>query len=217
MSSRDRILEIAASKIGNYGKGSGEVYQMWRRILPRSWTTEQVAQYAKTREWCGGFCLDVLHEAGVTTELWHDGVGFLGPLHLPRVPWPKPGDIAVKEHPFSHHMLVEYWNNANDWGDIAGNTPFAARHRHGSSVGLTYYSIDPLLHVADTEPSPAFPVLRMGSHGPDVAELQRLLGIKDDGEFGPVTAAAIMNFQRSNGLDADGVVGKFTWEKLHGT
>jgi len=48
-----------------------------------------------------------------------------------------------------------------------------------------------------------------------VAELQRLLGIRDDGSFGPKTAAAVMNFQRSHGLDSDGVVGPLTWEKLH--
>jgi hypothetical protein len=215
MTTRDRILEIAASKIGNYGKGSPEVFAIWRDVLPPNLSDTQVHQFCNKEDWCGGFVLYVLREAGITTAHWHISDGILAVLPVKQVPWPKPGDIAIKEKPFGHHMLVEWWNNDNDWGDIAGNTPFAARHRHGSSVGITYYSIDPLLHAADTEPSPALPVLRMGSHGPDVAELQRLLGIKDDGSFGPKTAAAVMNFQRSNGLDADGICGPLTWGKLH--
>lgn len=221
MTQRDRILEIAASKLGQYGKGSPEVYAIWRDVLPPSWSDQQVHQYANTKEWCGGFALHCLRLAGVTDAHWQDGIGFLGPLHLHRVPWPKPGDIAIKEHPFSHHMLVEWWNNDNDWGDLAGNTPFAARHRHRSSVGIAYYSIDPLLHVADTEPSPAPPVLRLGSEGDEVGELQDLLNahgakLLRDKRFGPKTAAALMSYQRSVGLDADGVCGSLTWEKLHG-
>lgn len=36
-------------------------------------------------------------------------------------------------------------------------------------------------------------------HGPDVAEVQRLLGIDDDGEYGPVTAEAVAAWKRSRG------------------
>ncbi len=37
-------------------------------------------------------------------------------------------------------------------------------------------------------------------HGPDVAEVQRLLGVDADGELGPVTAAAIVAWKRSRGV-----------------
>ncbi len=36
-------------------------------------------------------------------------------------------------------------------------------------------------------------------HGRDVAELQRLLGVEDDGEYGPVTAAAVKAWKRARG------------------
>ena len=39
-------------------------------------------------------------------------------------------------------------------------------------------------------------------HGPDVAEVQRLLGISDDGVFGPVTARAVAGWQRARGAEA---------------
>jgi putative chitinase len=57
--------------------------------------------------------------------------------------------------------------------------------------------------------------LRIGSKGPEVERLQRLLNVKPaDGDFGPKTAAAVKQFQQSHGLVADGVVGQRTWDAL---
>jgi hypothetical protein len=53
-------------------------------------------------------------------------------------------------------------------------------------------------------------VLRRGMRGPDVAAWQRVLGLTDDGVFGPLTEAATKRFQESNGLAPDGVVGPLT-------
>ena len=36
-------------------------------------------------------------------------------------------------------------------------------------------------------------------HGPDVAEVQRVLGVADDGEFGPDTARAVAGWKRARG------------------
>jgi putative chitinase len=59
------------------------------------------------------------------------------------------------------------------------------------------------------------PTLRKGSTGPEVVRLQRLLHVKPaDGDFGPKTAAAVREFQKSHGLVADGVVGPATWKAL---
>lgn len=57
-------------------------------------------------------------------------------------------------------------------------------------------------------------VLRRGDKGAEVALLQKLLHIKEDGYFGPNTEAAVTLFQRSRGLEADGVVGGYTWREL---
>lgn len=56
--------------------------------------------------------------------------------------------------------------------------------------------------------------LRKGSKGDDVKILQKALGLKVDGYFGPKTESAVIEFQKSKGLLADGIVGKKTWEAL---
>jgi peptidoglycan hydrolase-like protein with peptidoglycan-binding domain len=56
--------------------------------------------------------------------------------------------------------------------------------------------------------------LKVGSKGVDVAYLQRALGIKPDGIFGPITDRKVKEFQRSQGLKVDGIVGPITWARL---
>jgi len=63
-------------------------------------------------------------------------------------------------------------------------------------------------------PTVETPILRRGDKGPDVAALQAMLGIEDDGYFGPDTEAAVTLFQRQRGLEADGIVGGYTWAEL---
>ena len=65
------------------------------------------------------------------------------------------------------------------------------------------------------------PVLKNGSHGDAVRRLQRILVmIKDldyrgiDGDFGAGTEAAVKDFQQSEGLAVDGIVGPQTWQDL---
>ncbi len=47
----------------------------------------------------------------------------------------------------------------------------------------------------------------MGDKGEDVRQLQLLLQITADGEFGPKTKEAVRKFQEDNGLVADGIAG----------
>jgi peptidoglycan hydrolase-like protein with peptidoglycan-binding domain len=71
--------------------------------------------------------------------------------------------------------------------------------------------------------STSMPTVREGSRGPAVVELQNLLKSKGfnpgsaDGVFGPKTKAAVLAFQRSQGIAADGIVGPQTWGRLKGT
>lgn len=63
--------------------------------------------------------------------------------------------------------------------------------------------------------------LRWGSRGGNVADLQSGLNqngarIAEDGVFGARTHAAVKDFQRSNGLQVDGVVGPETRSALNG-
>lgn len=74
------------------------------------------------------------------------------------------------------------------------------------------------LVVASSEGG-AEPVLRRGSKGDVVGDLQRLLRAKGlmiavDEDFGPATELAVIEFQKRARLDADGIVGRDTWKAL---
>lgn len=61
--------------------------------------------------------------------------------------------------------------------------------------------------------------VRQGSTGEAVKAAQRLLnkygsGLGVDGDFGPATNSATRSFQRSHGLDEDGIIGPDTWSSL---
>ena len=57
-------------------------------------------------------------------------------------------------------------------------------------------------------------LVKDGSRGDDVRELQLMLGIAADGIAGNNTAKAIRAFQSAHGLDDDGKCGKNTWAAL---
>ena len=63
-------------------------------------------------------------------------------------------------------------------------------------------------------------ILRQGSKGSAVAELQQLLQSKGfysgkiDSDFGAGTTNAVLKFQKANGLVPDGIVGSSSWAKL---
>jgi hypothetical protein len=68
-------------------------------------------------------------------------------------------------------------------------------------------------------PASSWPVLKQGSSGFRVTVAQQLLTaggqrVAADGAFGAKTRTAVVAFQRSHGLIADGIVGTNTWTKL---
>lgn len=65
----------------------------------------------------------------------------------------------------------------------------------------------------------AFPLTSNGTRGADVVALQHLLAahgrtVAVDGVFGSGTRSAVVDFQQSKGLTADGIVGPATWGAL---
>ena len=65
------------------------------------------------------------------------------------------------------------------------------------------------------------PMISFGSQGSDVAEAQSKLNsagadplLEVDGIFGPLTQAAVVEFQETNSLSEDGIVGPITWAAL---
>lgn len=59
--------------------------------------------------------------------------------------------------------------------------------------------------------------IKKGSQGAAVKQLQAALHLAQDGIFGRITDEAVRDFQRKNGLKADGIVGDATWEKILGS
>ena len=88
-----------------------------------------------------------------------------------------------------------------------------------AAVGVNAYQKIVSSERIETQIAPAA-VLKQGAKGGEVKEVQRRLkqwGYYTgavDGVFGPSTRAAVIAFQKKNGLTADGVVGKATYKAL---
>jgi uncharacterized protein YraI len=83
-----------------------------------------------------------------------------------------------------------------------------------SSAGVALAGVALAVAAVSASPSKASaatPAIAQGSSGDAVTNVQKALGIEADGQFGPITAAAVMDFQIRQGLkQVDGVVGKET-------
>jgi peptidoglycan hydrolase-like protein with peptidoglycan-binding domain len=60
-------------------------------------------------------------------------------------------------------------------------------------------------------PPPPPPTLKVGSLGDSVKLWQKILGVPQDGIFGPATEARTKQFQIAHNLPPDGIVGPLTW------
>ncbi len=109
--------------------------------------------------------------------------------------------------------LIDKWGlitvlSAHDW------KRFAARYNGSGQADVYGRKIEAAYRRVTGRASPV--VLRIGRAGNKAAvkELQRALGIEDDGVFGPDTDEAVRAFQTQYGLTVDGVVGDRTWAML---
>jgi hypothetical protein len=57
-------------------------------------------------------------------------------------------------------------------------------------------------------------LLKKGSKGEAVKQLQIILGCRPDGDFGPTTERLVKEWQKKHGLVADGIVGDKTWDAM---
>lgn len=104
----------------------------------------------------------------------------------------------------------------NDWRAFTRgyNGPAGIKAGYHKKMAKAYARIS-----GKTPVSAASGMLRMGSKGAKVRELQALLvraghAVKVDGDYGPLTKQAVMAFQRANGLQVDGVAGPETKRAL---
>jgi N-acetylmuramoyl-L-alanine amidase len=86
--------------------------------------------------------------------------------------------------------------------------------------GVTYPANPKPKTTPKPAPSPVHPILKRGSKGAAVVELQHSLnrtekyGLVEDGSFGPATESAIKKFQKKYKLVVDGIAGPKTWKKI---
>ena len=111
------------------------------------------------------------------------------------------GELGMKEYP----------PNSNN---VKYNTWFYKNQVQGSKYPWCAVFISWLFYQLDNNSSCPYPTIKMGSKGLFVKALQQILGISADGDFGPLTDAAVRKFQEEHGLISDGIVGPKTWNKL---
>lgn len=88
------------------------------------------------------------------------------------------------------------------------------RRRSGSTTAAAMIAMfalgGPLAFGQTTAQAPAPKLLKAGSSGSAVSQLQAALGIRRTGRFTAATRRAVVRFQRRNGLAVDGIVGPQT-------
>lgn len=150
---------------------------------------------------------------------------------------PAPGHIVFFNFPgdnvnrISHVGIVESVRPDGSIVTIEGNTDERGGRTGGKvmrkvrRVGIVGYGIPDYEdghgggHGVPTLPYPGR-LLTFGDRSPAVKQVQaRLvqLGIARlavDGDFGPLTQAAVRKFQKARGLEVDGIVGPQTWKSL---
>jgi hypothetical protein len=121
--------------------------------------------------------------------------------------------IGMSDGIFTGKKLADFWNEGGDYDYVQ-----ARRIINGSDRASTIAG-----YASEFEQAACLALgqhiernlVKMGSKGGDVAELQLMLGCDDvDGIFGKDTDTKVRAFQSSCALTTDGIVGKDTWAAL---
>jgi len=129
-------------------------------------------------------------------------------------------------------IACEFWkknkvNVACDLDDVVGVTRtinggdngLADRRTLTGKAKAAIARLEGIRLFGEAPPTAGRPVLRRGSRGDAVAELQRVLGklgfmVAIDADFGAGTEVAVAAFQHAQELEVDGIVGNDTWKAL---
>ena len=133
--------------------------------------------------------------------------GGIGPKTIERVKKHNPiqicDDMCDRRLKFLHNLST--WSTfGGGWGRRVDGVRSMARtmaEGDGSSI-------------AEIAPSVDYTTTKKGSKGPWVRKLQEALEVQVDGNFGSGTEAALKSWQKSHGLQADGIAGRNTYRAL---
>lgn len=116
---------------------------------------------------------------------------------------------------------TRYWRAGRGWVNASPGQGGKWLHieTHPDAWDRKTRIADRVAEPTEATPNPAPPKwpgrpVKLGSKGITVEMVQGRLGLVTDGKFGPRTDDAVRAFQRSRGLDADGIVGPITWGAL---
>jgi uncharacterized protein (TIGR02594 family) len=167
--------------------------------------------------WCAAFVGAVLAQLGFagTNELRAKSYETWGRDVTGSV---KPGDVVVlwrgeRNGPMGHvGFFVRF----------EGDQVYILGGNQGDAVNIAPFPIERVVAYRRYAGSDSFtlPLLQEGSKGPHVRDLQEYLRQLEynlgsvDGVFGKLTKRAVMEFQETNSLEIDGIVGEQTWNAL---
>jgi murein L,D-transpeptidase YcbB/YkuD len=135
------------------------------------------------------------------------------------------GSQKVIKSNFKGKTINGGWNRVGfDWHTVYDLTAMQQATLDGLSSGIPDGVVETVASanvVFNGAYKPKFTRFRWreGDKGDATREIQTGLntlgyGLVVDGDFGPKTTAAVIDFQSTHGLTADGVVGEYTWAAL---
>lgn len=205
------------------------------------WVETIALTYPEMQAYCNGYTGDDIAWCGLTVAYCMTQAGIrpvFGPTDTDRWMWAQawandaanfkatgrltPGTIVVMTRSGGGHVtLFEEWGSNNMLRCRGGNQSDAVNvSSYDPSTVIRYVwpvaaGEQPQIPIEDR------PMLEQGDDGPDVVDLQIMLneqnraGLNPDGDFGPLTDTAVTNYQRSRGLEIDGICGQETWGALY--
>lgn len=147
--SRFEVIRLALQEIGSPGP---------ERILEYHSNAFGKPHAGRELQWCGLFCLSMLHDAGIAKDVfWKIGGGFCEEQKLTKVKLPEPGDVVYYHLPFQHHALVHSVDEAaGTYATVDGNQAadtVVLRTKIPLTKATCFYSIEKMLRAA-TEDEP---------------------------------------------------------------